>query len=77
MNEKIPEWIEEFEDVNDKRVLWDLVKYRVRQFSMKYCKAKARKRKADLSTIETELKHCEDACVKTQRIVCCKKLAEA
>ena len=27
MNEKIPEWIKEFEDVNNKRVLWDLVKY--------------------------------------------------
>ena len=56
MNHKIPEWIEEFEDVNDKRVLWNLVKYRVRQFSMKYCKEMARQRKADLSTIETELK---------------------
>ena len=61
MNQKIPEWIEEFEDINDKRVLWDLVKYRVRQFSMKYCKEMARQRKADLSTIETELKKCEDA----------------
>ena len=30
---------------------------------MKYCKEMARQRKADLSTIETELKHCEDACV--------------
>ena len=63
MNQKIPEWIEEFEDVNDKRVLWDLVKYRVRQFSMKYCKEMARQRKADLSTIETELENCEDVCV--------------
>ena len=63
MNQKIPEWIEEFEEVNDKRVLWDLVKYRVRQFSMKYCKEMARQRKADLSTIETGLKNCEDACV--------------
>ena len=30
---------------------------------MKYCKQKARQIKADLSTIETELKNCEDACV--------------
>ena len=30
---------------------------------MKYCKEMARQRKADLSTIETELKNCEDACV--------------
>ena len=62
MNQKIPEWIADFEDVNDKRLPWDLVKYQVRQFSMKYCKEMARQREADLSTIETELKNCNDAC---------------
>ena len=31
-----PEWLDEFNDVNDKRVLWDLIKYRIRQVSIKY-----------------------------------------
>ena len=30
---------------------------------MKYCKEMARQRKADLSTIETELENCEDVCI--------------
>ncbi len=33
INQKIPEWLEEFKEVIDKRVLWDLIKYRVRQFT--------------------------------------------
>ena len=35
INEKIPEWLAEFNEVADKRVLWDLIKYRVRQLTIK------------------------------------------
>ena len=38
INQKIPEWLEEFKEVIDKRVLWDLIKYHVRQFTMHYAK---------------------------------------
>ena len=38
IEQKIPEWLEEFIDVTDKRVLCDLIKYRIRQFTMKYNK---------------------------------------
>ena len=30
ISESVPVWIEEFKEVNDKRVLWDLIKYRIR-----------------------------------------------
>ena len=43
INQKIPEWQKEFNEVLDKRVLWDLIKYRVRQFTIKYAKEKAKK----------------------------------
>ena len=46
ITEKFPEWLTEFNEVTDKRVLWDLIKYRVRQFTIKYSKDKAKKKKA-------------------------------
>ena len=38
-------WLEEFKEVNDKRVLWDLIQYKIRQRTIIYSKAKARKKK--------------------------------
>lgn len=60
INEKIPEWLEEFNEVLDKRVLWDLIKYRVRQFTIKYAKEKARKRRQELLQVEASLKQAEE-----------------
>ena len=40
ITDSIPVWIEEFKDVNDKKVLWDLIKYRIRQVSMRLSKKK-------------------------------------
>ena len=51
-----PDWLDEFKDVNDKRVLWDLIKYRIRQVSIKYSKQKARERRACLETAEQKVK---------------------
>lgn len=45
VNQKLPEWLQEFKEVEDKRVLWDLIKYRMRQFTLRYSKENARKRK--------------------------------
>lgn len=36
-------WIEEFKNINDLRVKWELIKYRIRQLSMKYGREKAKK----------------------------------
>ena len=52
----------EFKDVNDKRVLWDLIKYRIRQVSLKYSKEKARLRKAKILEIETSLTFYQKKC---------------
>ena len=38
INESVPKWLGEFSSVIDKRLLWDLVKYRVGQVAMKYSK---------------------------------------
>ena len=61
INEKIPEWLAEFNEVTDKMVLWDLIKYRVRQFTIKYSKDKAKKRKQKLVEIETSIEEAEEA----------------
>ena len=55
ITDSVPVWIEEFKDINDKRVLWDLIKYRIRQVSMRYSKEKARLRKMKILEIEKSL----------------------
>ena len=45
-----------FKGANDKRVLWDSIKYRIGQVSMRYGKEKARLRKLNTLEIETSLK---------------------
>ena len=49
------------QDVIDKRVLWDLIKYRIRQITIKYRKEKARRRRK-ISDIEASLKILEERC---------------
>jgi len=36
IKEKYEIWLEEFKEIRDKRVLWDLIKYRIRQITMNY-----------------------------------------
>ena len=51
INESVPLWLVEFKDVIDKRRLWDLIKYRIRQIRIKYSKVKARERRRKISDI--------------------------
>ena len=44
--ENIKNWLGEFEEVVDRRVLWDLLKYKIRQLTIKYSKEKAHSRRA-------------------------------
>ena len=44
INGSVPMWLKEFDEVTDKRLLWDLIKYRIRQVSIKYSKEKALKK---------------------------------
>ena len=53
INESVPDWIEEFEAVKDKRVLWDLIKYRIRQVTINFSKERARNRRGKIADIET------------------------
>ena len=62
INQKVPDWREEFSDVSDKRVLWDLIKYRIRQVTIKYSKEKARVRRDKLANAESLLKQYEEIC---------------
>ena len=45
-----------------KRVLWELIKYRIRQVTIKYSKAKANARRQKLKVIEDLSKQSEEDC---------------
>ena len=62
ITESVPVWREEFIEVDDKRVLWDLIEYRIRQVTIKHSKEKAYARRQKLTIIEQSLKQCEDDC---------------
>ena len=62
ITETVSVWLEEFTEVDDKRVLWDLIKYRIRQVTIKYSKDKANARREKLKIVEDSLKQCEDDC---------------
>lgn len=62
INESVLVWLNEFDEVTDKRLLWDLIKYRIRQVPKKYSKEKTRKKRKQLSDIEISLMICEERC---------------
>ena len=62
INDSVPIWPHEFKAVTDKRLLWDLINYRIRQVSIKYSKEKAFKRRKKISDIEASLKAYEEKC---------------
>ena len=43
-------------------MFWELIKYKIRQDTMSYSKAKARERRAKLTEMEKKLKHCQVLC---------------
>ena len=62
INESVPTWLNEFKDIGDKRLLWDLIKYKIRQVTIKYSKKKAHKKREKISEIEASLKISEENC---------------
>ena len=60
INDNVPSWLVEFSDVLDKGLLWDLIKYKIRQVTIKYSKTKARERRSRLCEVENELKECQE-----------------
>jgi len=45
INESVAMWLNEFNEVTHERLLWNLVKYRIRQVSIKYSKEKAHEKR--------------------------------
>ena len=62
VNDKYPSWNDEFKEVQDPRLFWDLMKYRIRQESIRYSKLKAKERRSRLVELETKLKECRNMC---------------
>ena len=64
LDTNIKSWLEEFKEVVDKRVLRDLLKYKIRQFPVNYRKTKARNRGAKVNELEEKLQNCTKKCDK-------------
>ena len=64
IRDKYSTWIEEGSEIEDPRVLWDYVKYKIRQETIVYSKSKARERRATLTSLERKIKDCQIACNK-------------
>ena len=63
INIKYPSlWNDEFKDVTDPRLFWDLMKYRIRQESISYSKLKARERRSKMAALESNLNDCQKMC---------------
>ena len=62
INMKYPLWNDEFKDVTDPRLFWDLMKYRIRQESISYSKLKARERRSKMAALESKLNDCQKMC---------------
>ena len=64
LDTNIKSWLEEFKEVVDKRVLWDLLTYKIRQFTLNYSETKARNRRAKPNELEEKLQNCTKKCDK-------------
>ena len=62
LDENIKNWLEEFKEIVYRRVLWDLLKYKIRQLTIKYSKEKPHSRKAKVKDLEEKLQNCTKNC---------------
>jgi len=60
MVENFAKWMEEYIEIKDKRVKWEIMKYNIRKFSRKYSKKKAEERKDKQNELQTNLKLAEE-----------------
>ena len=60
--EKSWKWIEENREIQDPRVLWDFLKYKIRYERIVYSKKKAKERRSVLVSLEERLKECQVKC---------------
>ena len=62
ITDKYTIWLEEGKDIQDPRVLWDFIKYKIRYETITYGKQKAKSRREKLSALEEKLKECTAKC---------------
>ncbi|KAL9979618.1 hypothetical protein ACROYT_G017301 [Oculina patagonica] len=62
INDRYQVWVDEFRDIQDPRLLWDLIKFKIRQETISYSKRKARERKAKLTSLEEKLTILQELC---------------
>ena len=56
----------EFRDIEDKRLLWDLLKWRIRIFASKYSKKKIKQERENEKSLEQEINDLEELMNKCQ-----------
>ena len=59
LNELVPAWINLYKDVEDERILWELLKFEVRKFSQTFVKKKAVNKLQYLKSLEDKDKDIE------------------
>ena len=52
----------EYKDITSKRLLWDIIKYRIRKETISFSKRKAKERRDELSALERDVKRWQDLC---------------
>ena len=62
INNKYEVRVEEFKDIDDPRLFWDLIKCKIRQDTISYSKRKARERKAKMADLEKQLQNFQVQC---------------
>ena len=60
-----PNWLEEYKDITSKRLLWDIIKYRIRKETISFSKQKAKERRDKLLELEKEVKRWQEICDET------------
>ena len=58
-------WLEEYKDITSKRLLWDIIEYRIRKETISFSKQKAKERRDKLLEMEKEVKRWQEICDET------------
>ena len=62
ITENYSDWLEDGKEIQDPRVLWDFIKYKIRYESITYSKQNARIRREKLLDLEQKIKECTAKC---------------
>ena len=59
INSEALTWFDNYSNIDDKRLLWELIKYDIRKFSQSFSKSKAQKKRQHLKILEDNVKKSE------------------